>query len=173
MPASQIDDVRATAGRHDTIGCKEAGTLWGLFCERVRRSRDAIAYSEYDPAANVWRHHSWDAMAARTDRFRTALARTALKPGDRVALLLPNVIDWVCFDMAAHSLGAVVVALYPHDSAGNNAYILGHSDARVALLDTAARWRSLVAHRGKFQLSSTCGSARASPHRTPARLARP
>lgn len=89
-------------------------------------------------------------MAARIDRFRTALGRTALKPGDRVALLLPNVIDWVCFDMAAHSLGAVVVALYPHDSASNNAYILGHSDARVALLDTPARWRSLVAHRGEF-----------------------
>ena len=150
MPASQIDDARATASRHDCIGGKEAGTLWGLFCERVRRSGDAIAYSEYDSVARAWRSQSWDETAARTDRFRTALARTGLKPGDRVAVLSPNAIDWVCFDMAAHSLGAVVVALYPHDSPGNNAYILGHSDARAALLDTPARWRSVVAHRGEF-----------------------
>jgi long-chain acyl-CoA synthetase len=62
----------------------------------------------------------------------------------REALLLPNGIDWVCFDMAAHASGLVVVALYPHDSPANNAFILSHSDARLALLDSHARWRSLA-----------------------------
>ena len=130
----------------DIIGCNEAGTLWGLFSKRVRQTPDSIAYSDYNPVSNRWRDHTWRAIAARTDRFRAALAEQGLKPGDRVAVLLPNGVDWVCFDMAAHALGLVVVALYPHDSPANNAYILGHSDARLACLDTPARWQSLSEH---------------------------
>lgn len=55
------------------------------------------------------------------------MAAEELRPGDRVAVVLPNGVDWVCFDLAAHALGLVVVALYPHDTAASNAYILGHS----------------------------------------------
>jgi long-chain acyl-CoA synthetase len=132
------------------IGYEQSGTLWGLFRERVRRSPQSIAYRDYDPDSKVWREHSWQAIAARIDRFRSALARIGLQPSDRVALLLPNGIDWVCFDMAALGLGLVVVGLYPHDSAANNAYILGHSGARLALLDTPERWEALSPHRGEF-----------------------
>ncbi len=128
---------------NDLIDPKEAGTLWGLFCERVRRSSDTIAYREYDGLAQCWRDHSWRMMAARTDRFRAAFAKEGLQPGDRIAVLLHNGIDWVCFDMAAHGQGLVVVALYPQDSTADQAYILAHSDARLALVDTWARWRAL------------------------------
>jgi long-chain acyl-CoA synthetase len=138
MSASAVSD------RKGVVGSREAGTLWGLFCERLRRTPDRIAYRDYDPVAKAWRDHTWRAVATRIDRFRAALTEGGLKPGDRVALLLPNGIDWVCFDMAAHALGLVVVALYPQDSPANNAFILGHSDARLALLDTQARWRSLA-----------------------------
>jgi long-chain acyl-CoA synthetase len=44
----------------------------------------------------------------------------------------------------------VVVGLYPHDTAASNAYILGHSDARLILLDTEARWKSLWSFRSEF-----------------------
>ena len=145
-PPSSASIVTASAviDRSGVISSKEAATLWGLFSERVRRTPDRIAYRDYDPVTKAWRDHTWRAVATRIDRFRAALAEEGLMSGDRVALLLPNGIDWVCFDIAAHALGLVVVALYPHDSPANNAFILGHSDARLALLDTQARWRSLA-----------------------------
>ena len=136
----------------DFIGCAAAQTLWGLFCERVRRTPEDIAYREYDSVAGSWRDHEWQAIAKRTDRFRSALAHEGLNPGDRVAVLLPNCTDWVCFDMAAHSLGLVVVATYPHDSAVNNAFIVGHSDARVVIVDSLARWETLHPYRSEFPL---------------------
>jgi long-chain acyl-CoA synthetase len=131
----------------DPIAVSEAVNLWGLFCERVRRSRSAIAYRDYDYAGADWREHSWEAMFARVERFRSALSRENLKPGDRVAILLPNGIDWVCVDMAAHGLGLVVVGLYPQDTADSNAYILGHCDARLVVLDSKARWASFRSFR--------------------------
>jgi long-chain acyl-CoA synthetase len=130
----------------DLIGARDVDTVWQLFCERARRTPDGLAYCDYDPNAKVWRNYTWSAIAARIDRFRSALAREALKPGDRVGLLLPNSVDWVCFDMAAQASGLVVVGLYPHDSIANNAYILGHSGARLILLDMPERSAALSAH---------------------------
>jgi len=144
-------DQQAAIGS-DPIAASEAVTLWGLFRERVRRNPTAVAYRDYDPAGACWREHSWQTIFKRVERFRAALSRENLKPGDRVAILLPNGIDWVCFDMAAHGLGLVVVGLYPHDNADSNAYIMGHSDARLAILDSTARWTSLWPLRSAFPL---------------------
>lgn len=134
------------------IAPAEAVNLWGLFCERVRRSPDAVAYRDHDRATARWRAYSWKAIFERVERIRTALARENLEPGDRVAILLPNGIDWACFDMAAHGSGLVVVGLYPHDTADSNAYILAHSDARLVILDTEARWTSLQPFRATLPL---------------------
>lgn len=134
----------------DIIPARQATTLWGLFRERVRRNPDAIAYREYNRAEGGWRDHTWRTISERVNRFRAALARENITPGDRVAVLLPNGTDWVCLDLAAHGSGLVVVGLYPHDTAVSNAYILGHSDARLLLLDSEARWKSLWPFRSGF-----------------------
>lgn len=134
----------------DTITARQASTLWGLFRERVRRSPAAIAYREYNRTEGGWRDYTWRAISGRVDRFRSALAQENITAGDRVAILLPNGIDWVSLDLAAHGSGLVVVGLYPHDTAASNAYILGHSDARLVLLDSEARWKSLWPFRFVF-----------------------
>lgn len=134
----------------NVVAARQAGTLWGLFCECVRRRPAGIAYRDYDPVAGNWCDHTWERIAARVDRFRAALAQEKFEAGDRVAILLPNGIDWICLDMAAHASGLVVVALYPHDNAASNAYILGHSGARLVLLDSETRRQSLWPFRSEF-----------------------
>jgi long-chain acyl-CoA synthetase len=142
--------ARNSAQADDLIAARHAGTLWGLFRERVRRSPTATAYREYSRTEGRWRDYTWGTVSSRVDRFRAALASENMQAGDRVAVLLPNGIDWVCLDLAAHGSGLVVVGLYPHDTAASNAYILGHSDARLVLLDTEARWKSLWPLRAEF-----------------------
>src|SRR5512134_1854914 len=108
MDVAVTGQSQASAATRDVIDPGQAGTLWALFCERVRRSPDGLAYRDYDPVARNWRNHTWREIAARTDRFRTALAGTNVETGDRVAVLLPNGVDWVCLDMAAHAAGLVL-----------------------------------------------------------------
>lgn len=132
------------------IAAAQAQTLWGLFRERVRRTPDAAAYRDYDRAQGRWVDHTWAMVGRRVDRFRAALAMENMKPGDRIAILLPNGIDWACLDLAAHGSGLIVVGLYPNETAATNAYILGHSGTRLVLLDTDARWKSLLPLRSNF-----------------------
>lgn len=139
-----------TGNGEDMIAGYQAATLWELFRERVRRCPDAIAYRDYDYTKRVWRDHSWRKISERVDAFRAALASANVNPADRVAILLPNGIDWACLDIAAHGSGLVVVGLYPHDTVASNAYLLGHSDARLVLLDSEARWTALSLQRSEF-----------------------
>ena len=141
---------RSAVSGDTMIDARQASTLWGLFRERVRRSPDAIAYRNYNGTEGGWRDHTWLMISERVDRYRAALAQDNIRAGDHVAILLPNGIDWACLDLAAHGSGLVVVGLYPHDNAASNAYILGHSDARLVLLDTEARWKSLWPFRSNF-----------------------
>lgn len=128
----------------DCISAALAGTLPGLFNVRVARTPDHIAYRQYDPLGQCWRDYTWVSMRRRAARLQAAMQQAGLTAGDRVAILLPNGIDWVGFDLAALGLGLIVVPLYAHDSAANIGYILKHSGARLLLVDTEERWRRLI-----------------------------
>lgn len=84
-------------------------------------------------------------MARRVARWRGALAAENLGAGERVAVMLPNGVDWVCLDQAALSLGLVVVSLYPTDNPEDAGYILADSGARL-LVTEVPQWQRLQPH---------------------------
>ena len=136
----------------DVIPVEVAGTLDGLFRERVRRSPDRIAYRDYDRSAGTWRDLTWSQMDTRIAQWEIALARENIPPGERVAIMLRNCPEWVTFEQAALRLRLVVVPLYTADRPENAAYILCHSDARILLLEDLAQWQMFAEVRK--QLSS-------------------
>ena len=128
----------------DIISCAEAETLPGLFALRIKRTPQSPAYHQFDPDGEKWRGYSWQDMGVMVGRWKRALARENLEPGERVAILLRNSVEWVCFDQAAMAVGLVVVPLYPSDALDNIAYILENSGARLLLLPTQRRWETLA-----------------------------
>jgi len=134
----------------DLISSAEALTLPGLFLRRCDKTPEAEAYRQYDPAAGTWQSYRWREMKALAGRWRAALARESLAPGERVAILLHNSVEWVCFDQAAQSLGLAVVPLYVTDNPENIAHILRDCDARLLLLRTSDEWQALAPLRARF-----------------------
>ena len=134
----------------DLISSAEARTLPGLFLRRCEKTPEAEAYRQYEPAAAAWRSYRWREMRALAGRWRAALARENLAPGERVAILLRNSVEWVCFDQAAQSLGLALVPLYVTDNPENIAYILRDSDASALLLGNSEQWQALAPLRARF-----------------------
>ncbi|ODT70082.1 MAG: AMP-dependent synthetase [Nitrosomonadales bacterium SCN 54-20] len=128
----------------DIISCEEAQTLAGLFSIRIKRNPQAIAYRQFEVESGKWREYNWQEMGTRVARWKRALMRENLEAGDRVAILLRNSIEWVCFDQAALAVGLVVVPLYPSDASDNIAYILEDSGTRLLLVGTQKRWETLA-----------------------------
>jgi long-chain acyl-CoA synthetase len=134
----------------DIIPVEVAGTLDGLFSERVRRSPQMIAYRDYDRSSGKWRDLTWEQMDQGVMRWQAALFRENLLPGDRVAVMLRNCPEWVMFEQAALRLGLVVVPLYTADRAENAAYILHDAGVKVLLLEELAQWQTFSEVRGQI-----------------------
>ena len=129
--------------RDSMISIDEAGTLYGLFLERVRRSPDAVAYRFYDAINRVWADHTWREMGREVTRCQAALAREDLKRGDRIAIMARNSRFWVMFDIAALGLGQVVVPLYTEDRVDNAEYIMLDAGVRLLVIGGEAQWQRL------------------------------
>ncbi len=120
------------------------GTLCGLFRARVAATPDQLAYRQFDEARDAWVSFTWAEVAAEVARWQAALVREGLVPGDRVAVMLKNCVEWVIFDQAALALGLVTVPLYLDDRPDSAAYILDHADAKLLLVEGRFQHRKLA-----------------------------
>src|SRR5205823_8729624 len=82
-----------------------------------------------------WHMVSWPEAAARVNALRQALLAGGVRRGDVVAVLARTRLEWILLDWAIMSIGAVVVGLYPTNTARECAYILGHSEAVLAFAE--------------------------------------
>lgn len=121
-----------------------ARTLQGLFRCRAERTPSSSAYSFFDPSVGVWKTLAWSEILIQTTGWQRSLAQERLETGARVAIQLNNRPEWVCMDMAALSLGLVVVPLYYFDSPENCAYILRDSGAALLVVSQRQQVEALM-----------------------------
>jgi long-chain acyl-CoA synthetase len=133
-----------TGGANNKIPASIAGTLAGLFRERVRRTPDKIAYRQFDTNAGQWHDSTWAEMGAEVARWQAAMAGEGLQHGDRIAILMRNCKEWVTFDQAALGCGLVVVPLYTDDRPENTAYIISNSGAKILFLQGEDQWQGIL-----------------------------
>jgi long-chain acyl-CoA synthetase len=120
------------------------GTLCGLFRARVAANPDQVAYRQFDESRDTWVSFTWAQVATEVARWQAALVNEGLSPGDRVAVMLKNCVEWVIFDQAALALGLVTVPLYLDDRPENAAFILNDSGARLLLVEGKFQHKKLA-----------------------------
>ena len=128
----------------DVINSADAHTLDELFRERVRRSPDKIAYTQFEPSLGHWYGYTWAEVANEVERWQVAFKTEGLVKGDRVAICFQNSVEWVIFDQAALRLGLVVVPLYTADRADNIGYVVGDSGAKLVFFSNSEKWQEVT-----------------------------
>ena len=101
------------------------------------------AVTEYDAAQQRWVTLTFKELYDRSVMWAKAFTAANLKKGDRVAMLLPNSIEAVCFDQGALLIGLVPVPLHIIDTPDNCAYILQDSGTKVLVTLNHARWHAI------------------------------
>jgi long-chain acyl-CoA synthetase len=127
-----------------------AGTLDGLFRERVTRTPDLVAYRDFNRQHGNWRDYTWAQMDHQVARWQAALEQDGLQAGDRVGIMLRNSTEWVVFDQAALGLGLVVVPLYTQDRPDNSAFIVNDAGCKVLLFEDMDQWQILSGVRDQL-----------------------
>jgi len=115
--------------------------------------RDAVRDAPAEPAyleegADGWRPVPWEEAAERVEALARGLLARGVRHGDRVAVLSRTRLEWILLDWAVMSIGAVVVGLYPTNTAKECEYVLEHSEAVLAFTEDEEQTRKLVSIRG-------------------------
>lgn len=97
-----------------------------------------------------WQTITWADYGRTVERLAAALASLGIEVGDRVAILSSNRPHWHEADMAAMSLGAVTVPVYPTSAASQVAYVLGHSKAAVCFVENQDQLAKVLLHRAEL-----------------------
>lgn len=100
---------------------------------RNQQSPDDIAYyyqrdGEYVPV--TYRENE-----TLVTNLSMGLSALGLQKGDRVAIISNTRAEWSQFDSAVLNIGGIVVGIYPTSTAEQMAYILNHSQTRVAIVE--------------------------------------
>jgi long-chain acyl-CoA synthetase len=126
----------------------ETRTARALWERALAQGWTTPAYLEETP--DGWREVSWPEAGARVDELAQALLAHGARKGDAVAVLARTRLEWILLDWAIMSIGAVVVGLYPTNTASECAYILGHAEAVLAFVEDDAQRAKLESVRAEL-----------------------
>lgn len=87
-------------------------------------------------AGGDWRAIGTHETAARIAAIAAALRADGLVPGDRVALMSANRVDWILANLGILFAGCVTVPIYATCALDQVCYIIGDSGARALFVDT-------------------------------------
>ena len=114
-----------------------------VLTHHLGRHDDLPALTQYVTAEKSWKTLTYRELYERVLRWRRSFTKFNLEKGSRVAMLLPNGIDAICFDQAALACGLVPVPLHAIDTPGSSAFILNDSGARVLVTAKYLKWKGI------------------------------
>src|SRR5262245_2737389 len=94
---------------------------------------------------NVYRPHTWKAIAERTTAAAHGLKAAGVKPGDRVMLVSENRPEWLIADLAIMSIGAIAVPAYTTNTDVNHLHIMNDCGCRFVIVSTPQLARHVIA----------------------------
>jgi long-chain acyl-CoA synthetase len=98
--------------------------------------------------AGQWHWLSYREVGALVDQARAGLAGLGVRPGDRVAIVGDNSVEWMVAAYAAYGVGATFVAIHLAQTPRDWEFVLRDCGARVVIAASDAIQRALHAMRG-------------------------
>ena len=113
-------------------------TLGALLDEmaRIRPQAEAIVFRDD--------RLTYAMLRARVDELARALLACGVRRGDRVAVLLPNRLEWLIAALAIAKIGSVVTACSTFSTPRELAFTLEHSEAVALVMTSSFRGRNYL-----------------------------
>ncbi|MFY9888598.1 MAG: AMP-dependent synthetase/ligase [Streptosporangiaceae bacterium] len=119
-------------------------------CDVLARTAEQFgalpAYSDREDSGD-WQTITWAQTGELALQLGAAFIELGLRPGDRVALMLPNRVEHVLADLGVLHAGGVPVTFYATLAPDQIAFMAGNCDAKIAVIDGAgelARWQPVL-----------------------------
>ena len=113
-----------------------------------------LAYLQYDIAPdfpmfsfkkdNKWVKLSNTEFIEQVNQTSKGLIALGVQPGEKVALISENRVEWNILDFATQQIGAVVVAIYPNISTLDYTYIFNHAEIKTCIVSSKELYTKIL-----------------------------
>lgn len=110
--------------------------------------KSAIGYKKKEE----WKELNWANFRRMVFKTANALKTAGIAENDRVAIYSDNSAEWIIFDLAVLSLGAVTVPIYSTNNLEQAEYILADSEAKIILVGNQDQYDAAVEILNKNQV---------------------
>ncbi|MDP9234524.1 MAG: long-chain fatty acid--CoA ligase [Actinomycetota bacterium] len=114
----------------------------------MARHPDRVALKR--KAAGEWRDITWRDYGSEVTRAAKGLMSLGFVPGDKMSLLSHNRPEWHFADLACMSAGGTTAPIYITNSAEQVAYIVAHSDSKVAVVENDEQLAKILKSRSEL-----------------------
>lgn len=99
--------------------------------------KSAIGFTKKDAG---WKELSWKKFSEIIFKTANALKDAGINENDKVAIYSDNSSEWMIFDLAALSIGAVTVPIYSTNNGEQAEYIIKDSGAKIILVGDQSQY---------------------------------
>ena len=138
-----IKDAKATASAGF---CTVPGLL--LHSADWRRKSDAFKFKR----SGQWVNVSTEEFLLRVEELSLALEGLGINPGDRIAIMSENRLEWAVADYAGLSTGAITVPIYPTLSAPQVEVLIRDSEPELIFVSTAELLEKVLSIRHRLPI---------------------
>jgi long-chain acyl-CoA synthetase len=124
-------------------GTRTIAALW-------RRAQDRTGTAYMVETDGAWRNVSWEEARTAVDELANGLLALGIGKGDAFGILARTTLEWVLFDFALGSIGAIGAGIYPSLPPKDCAYVLDHSDALGVLVEDDEQRAKIEAERANL-----------------------
>ena len=123
-------------------------TIIGRFWERCEThpDRTALRYKK----DGRWQDVTWRAYGDLVGRAGKGLLSLGFRPTDKMSLLSENRVEWHAADIACLSVGGATAPIYVTNSPDQVAYIVGHSESKIACVDGQEQLEKILKMRSEL-----------------------
>ncbi|MCB2193614.1 MAG: AMP-binding protein, partial [Deltaproteobacteria bacterium] len=107
--------------------------------------RTAMRLKEF----GLWQDISWKTYGDKVRQTAMGMAALGVEPGDTVAVIGENRPEWLYADMGIMAAGGVTSGIYTTNAAEECGYILGHSQAKVYVVEDEEQLDKALEVRGE------------------------
>lgn len=104
---------------------------------------------------NIWKSYNWTELKALVAKTANALIKSGVKIDDNVAIYSENIAEWIIFDLAIVSIGAVSVPLYATSTAPQAKYILDEAEIKVIMVGGQLQYDNIISIYGESEFLET------------------
>jgi long-chain acyl-CoA synthetase len=114
----------------------EGQTVPTRFAQTVREHPDDVALRQRDDAGG-WTELTWQQYADAACRVAAGLRGLGVGKGDRVGLMLRNIVEFHVADVAVLLCGATPFSIYNSSAPEQVRYLANHAEAKVLIVEDA------------------------------------